>query len=87
MPTSSHDEDARQLSDLIAPLGEPDSGKVRYAAAMYFHKRGWLSSSALEFYRSLAKDDASDPLHLLSMAGLSAEVDTVRQRAMQTRDC
>ena len=59
-------EDARQLGHLAMPLGQPGSGRVRYAAAMHFYNRGMLSADALEVYRILALIDAEDPGPLLA---------------------
>ena len=59
-------EDATQLADLKTPLGQPGSGRVRYAAATHFYNRGKLSADALEVYRILALIDAEDPAPLLA---------------------
>jgi hypothetical protein len=59
-----NDEERRELANLHAPMGEPGSGRVRYAAAMYFHARGALTASELENYRICAKDDRADPMRL-----------------------
>ena len=47
------------------PLGEPWSGRARYAAAMYFHKAGLMDSSVLEIYRALSRLDDEDPVTAL----------------------
>jgi hypothetical protein len=66
------DEDARERAALATPVGEPGSGRVRYAAAMHFYNRGQLSAEALEVYRILALIDAEDPAPLLArQAGAS----------------
>ena len=82
----------RQLGYLHISVGVPGSGRVRYAAAMYFHGLGQLSDGALEVYRVLSSRDGADP-HLLlaerseqnalpypaasqAILGLVAEVDT-----------
>ena len=82
----------RQLGYLHISAGVPGSGRVRYAAAMYFHGLGQLSDGALEVYRVLSSRDGADP-HLLlaerseqnalpypaasqAILGLVAEVDT-----------
>jgi hypothetical protein len=57
------------LQDLRMPPGEKGSGAVRYAAAMYFYRHGMLGSKALEVYRTLAKDDLTNPLAVLRTAG------------------
>lgn len=56
-----NDHDRQEFANLHAPLGEPGSGRVRYAAAMYFYERGVLSATELESYRICAKDDRADP--------------------------
>jgi hypothetical protein len=47
------------------PLGEIWSGRTRYAAAMYFYKRGELSPEVLEVYRLCARLDHEDPLAII----------------------
>lgn len=64
-----NDQDREEFMNLHAPLGEPGSGRVRYAAAMYFHGQGQMTDEHLEAYRICAKDDRADP-HLL-MSGSS----------------
>lgn len=49
-----------------APLGEPWSGRTRYAAAMYFYKAGALGAEALEVYRLCARLDDQDPLPIIA---------------------
>lgn len=66
MITCASPEDQLQLALLNMNVGEPGSGTVRYAAAMYFHQTGQLSARDLEIYRTLAKDDHSDPADWLS---------------------
>lgn len=48
------------------PLGEPWSGRARYAAAMYFYKAGALGAEALEVYRVCARLDGEDPLPIIA---------------------
>jgi len=60
---------AGQWQLVNTPLGEAWSGRTRYAAAMYFHKRGELSSSALEVYRICSRLDAEDPLPIIRERG------------------
>jgi hypothetical protein len=57
-------EDEAQLKMLSTPLGLTKSGYQRYAAAMYFYKRGEISSDLLEVYRKCCKFDAEDPVDL-----------------------
>lgn len=59
-------EEAEQWALVRTPLGEPWSGRARYAAAMYFHKRGDLSAEALEVYRVCSRLDAQDPLPIIA---------------------
>ncbi len=51
---------------LATPLGQPGSGRIRYGAAMQFHRAGRLSDAALEVYRICSANDAADPAVLLS---------------------
>ncbi len=59
-------ERAEQWALVNTPLGEPWSGRTRYAAAMYFHKRGELAPDALEVYRICSRLDAEDPLPIIA---------------------
>jgi hypothetical protein len=67
-------EDLRALADLHATLGQPGSGRIRYAAAMHLHRKGRLSAEALEVYRICSPRDADDPLLLLAQRGLESDV-------------
>ena len=67
MPDGQNAED--QWALVNAPLGEAWSGRARYAAAMYFHKRGELSAEALEVYRLCSRLDAEDPLPIIAERG------------------
>ncbi len=60
-------EDADQLADLQVPAGPPASGRLRYAAAMYFYNRGQISEAALEVYRILSLIDGENPGPLLAL--------------------
>ena len=64
-------EDAKQLSLLTSPTGAPGSGRVRYAAAMYFYQRGRLGAQTLEVYRSCSPLDSEDPRATLERLGLT----------------
>ena len=57
-------EDEAQMRMLATPLGIPRSGYERYAAAMYFYRRGEVSADLLEVYRKCCKFDGEDPLDL-----------------------
>ncbi len=67
-------EDITQLDLLKTAHATRGSGTIRYAAAMYFYQHGELSSKALEIYRTLAKDDNSDPRLALTTAECENEV-------------
>jgi hypothetical protein len=63
-------EVAEQLRLVKTPLGEPWSGRTRYAAAMFFHKRGELGAETLEVYRICSRLDHEDPLAILRQRGI-----------------
>jgi len=65
MPAGSEKEGQEQWALVNTPLGEPWSGRTRYAAAMWFHKRGELSAEALEVYRLCSRLDSEDPLSII----------------------
>ncbi len=67
-------EDFRALEDLRAPAGQPGSGRVRYAAAMYFNRSNRLSDGALEVFRICSPLDHEDPTGLLTTRGHLVEV-------------
>lgn len=67
-------EDQRARADLHAALGQPGSGRLRYAAAMHFHRRGLVSPEALEVYRICAAQDWEDPAGLLAARGLAVDL-------------
>ena len=70
MPETATEEDIRENWDLVnTPLGEHWSGRTRYAAAMYFHKKGEMSLEALEAYRICARLDHQDPLSIIRQRG------------------
>ncbi len=52
------------------PLGEEWSGRTRYAAAMFFHKRGDMSYETLEVYRLCSRLDNEDPLSIIRDRGV-----------------
>jgi hypothetical protein len=66
--------DARQFADLTTSPGVPGSGRLRYAAALHFHRRGMISERTLETYRICANLDAEDPRPTLEQLGLAAEI-------------
>lgn len=63
------DEWREQWALVNTPLGEPWSGRTRYAAAMYFYKQGAMSAEALEVYRLCARLDGQDPLPIIRERG------------------
>ena len=67
-------DDLRGRASLHTALGEPGSGRVRYAAAMHFHRRGLISPEALEVYRICAARDWEDPAGLLATRGLTIDL-------------
>ena len=52
------------------PLGEPWSGRTRYAAAMFFYKRGEMNAETLEVYRICSRLDREDPLPIIRDRGV-----------------
>jgi hypothetical protein len=60
---------AEQWALVNTPLGEPWSGRTRYAAAMYFYRKGVLGAEALEVYRLCSRLDAQDPLSIIRQRG------------------
>lgn len=68
--TAGKDAEWREQWALVnTPLGEPWSGRARYAAAMYFYKAGAMSAEALEVYRLCSRLDAQDPLPIIRERG------------------
>lgn len=57
----AEDDDARERARLARPLGEPGSGRVRYAAAMHLYNIGEIDAVTLERYRICCKLDSEDP--------------------------
>ena len=68
------DAEAQEQWELInTPLGEHWSGRTRYAAAMYFYKRGEMSAEALEVYRLCSRQDSEDPLSIIRERGVGMD--------------
>lgn len=67
-------EDLRARAHLHAAIGQPGSGRLRYAAAMHFHRLGKLSDAVLEVYRICSPQDSEDPSGLLATRGLALDV-------------
>ncbi len=63
-------EAAEQWRLVNTPLGEEWSGRTRYAAAMYFFKRGEMDVDTLEVYRICARLDREDPLPIIRERGV-----------------
>ena len=64
-----NDEVARNWALIATPLGEEWSGRARYAAAMFFFRRGEMSAEVLEAYRICSRLDGDDPIALLRRSG------------------
>lgn len=67
------DEAAEQWALINTPLGEAWSGRTRYAAAMYFHKKGEMGAKVLEVYRICSRLDFEDPLSIIRDRGFGKE--------------
>lgn len=65
-------DDALNWELVNTPLGEPWSGRTRYAAAMHFYRRGAMNAETLEVYRLCARLDHMDPLPILRDRGVGA---------------
>jgi len=66
-------EDAENWELVNTPLGEPWSGRTRYAAAMYLYKRGQMNAETLEVYRLCSRLDHQDPLSIIRDRGVGKE--------------
>jgi hypothetical protein len=67
---SESEREAQEQWELVnTPLGEAWSGRTRYAAAMYFYKRGELGPEVLEVYRLCSRLDHQDPLAIIRDRG------------------
>lgn len=64
------DDDTLNWELVNAPLGEPWSGRTRYAAAMHFYRRGQMNAETLEIYRLCSRLDHQDPLAILRDRGV-----------------
>lgn len=65
------EEWARQKALLLTTVGQPGSGFVRYAAAMYFYRSGLMPAEMLEIYRRCCVLDDEDPLDLARFEGVA----------------
>jgi hypothetical protein len=59
------DEDRDNWKLILTPAGEEWSGRARYAAAMYFYRKGELSAEVLEIYRVCSRIDHEDAVGAL----------------------
>ena len=59
------DEDRENWALITTPTGEEWSGRARYAAAMYFYRRGEMSAAVLEIYRICSRIDHEDAVDAL----------------------
>ena len=66
-------DDEEQWALINTPLGKPWSGRTRYAAAMYFYKRGEMNPEVLEVYRLCSRQDSEDPLSIISDRGVGKD--------------
>jgi hypothetical protein len=73
MADDAGDETAEQWALVNTPLGEPWSGRTRYAAAMFFYKRGLMDPPTLEVYRICSRLDHQDPLSIIRERGAGKE--------------
>ena len=71
--TDSEAEIRENWTLVNTPLGEEWSGRTRYAAAMFFYKRGEMSAEALEVYRLCSRLDHQDPLSIIRDRGVGRE--------------
>jgi hypothetical protein len=59
------DEEKENWALIMTPAGEEWSGRARYAAAMYFYRKGALSADVLEIYRICSRIDHEDAIDAL----------------------
>lgn len=71
--SDTDNELAEQWMLITTPLGQEWSGRARYAAAMYFNRRGEMSAEALEVYRMCARLDWEDPPAILRSHNIGNE--------------
>jgi hypothetical protein len=64
-PAADDAEAAENWVLINTPLGGEWSGRTRYAAAMYFYRRGEMSAETLEVYRICSRLDSEDPLKII----------------------
>ena len=71
--TDEEAEIAENFELVKAPLGEPWSGRTRYAAAMLLYKRGLMNAETLEVYRLCSRLDSMDPLPIIRDRGVGRD--------------
>lgn len=59
------DEERENWALILTPAGEEWSGRARYAAAMYFYRKGEMSAEVLEIYRICSRIDHEDAVDAL----------------------
>jgi hypothetical protein len=62
------------IHGLYEPLGQPGSGRRRYASAMALNRAGLLDDAVLEVYRVCSPRDGEDAAYLLSARGLASQM-------------
>ncbi len=65
-------ETREQWTLLNTPLGEPWSGRTRYAAAVHFHRIGAMDADTLEVYRICSRLDDEDSKDVMRDRGVGA---------------
>jgi hypothetical protein len=70
---ASDAEAAENWALVNTPLGEEWSGRTRYAAAMYFYRRGEMNAETLEVYRLCSRLDSEDPLKIIRDRGVGED--------------
>lgn len=66
-------ETRRQWQLITMPPGVEWSGRVRYAAAMYFYRLGEMDAETLEVYRLCSRLDHEDPVDALKRYRIGAD--------------
>lgn len=73
-PAPADDTEAAENWALVnTPLGQEWSGRARYAAAMYFYRRGEMNAETLEVYRLCSRLDSEDPLKIVRDRGVGRD--------------
>ena len=78
------DEDTENWALIMTPAGEEWSGRARYAAAMYFYRKGEMSAEVLEIYRICSRIDQEDAVDALKAYKMGeAWIRKVEERRME----